>query len=339
MNDLVSYSNLFKNCPTVRKGLERAAWVFSGINSFEDIERVFLQGQGLSPCTYRNYLTAVEQFYAFTGGMHPMQVTAADVEMFYDDLLKKVDRNTARLKVAGLKKFFAGVEKVCPLIESPFKSMSEKLNRKLNRTKKSTGTKKALTKGELRALLDYLGQYHTVKDRGTYAMVFMLVTSGLRAAELLQLRWRDLEQIEGAWSATFTQKGGDAAQQELYEPAIKAAHDCFVAQFRRNPQADDKLFWTVASFNGDIPRGMTYAALLLRIREVGQEVTDRGIIKRALTWSPHLFRRTYATLLYKSGMGIKAIQGKTRHASLEVLSKHYLDDTESGTPYLNKALA
>jgi hypothetical protein len=52
-----------------------------------------------------------------------MQATAADIEMFYDHLLTKVDRNAARLKVDGLKKFFAGVEKVTSLIESPFKTM------------------------------------------------------------------------------------------------------------------------------------------------------------------------------------------------------------------------
>jgi len=57
-------------------------------------------------------LTAIKRFNEFTGGMNPMQVTAVDIEMFYDHLLTKVDRDTDWLKVAGLEKFFAGVEKV-----------------------------------------------------------------------------------------------------------------------------------------------------------------------------------------------------------------------------------
>lgn len=43
-------------------------------------------------------------------------------------------------------------------------------------------------------------------------------------------------------------------------------------------------------------------------------------------------------MLYKSGMGLKTIQGKTRHASLEVLTKHYIDDEEPASGYLAKAL-
>ena len=58
-----------------------------------------------------------------------------------------------------------------------------------------------------------------------------------------------------------------------------------------------------------------------------------------MQFSPHLFRRSYATLLYKSGMGLKAIQGKTRHASIEVLVRHYIHDEEPATPYFERMLA
>lgn len=62
-----------------------------------------------------------------------------------------------------------------------------------------------------------------------------------------------------------------------------------------------------------------------------------GIIKRKIIFSPHLFRRSYATLLYKSGMGLKAIRVKTRHTSMEVLTRHYIHDEEPATPYLSRA--
>lgn len=53
----------------------------------------------------------------------------------------------------------------------------------------------------------------------------------------------------------------------------------------------------------------------------------------ALVW------RSYATTLYKSGMGIKAIQAKTRHANTETLMRHYVYDDEAASGYLERALA
>jgi integrase len=69
-----------------------------------------------------------------------------------------------------------------------------------------------------------------------------------------------------------------------------------------------------------------------------KKVREEGVIKRDIVISPHMFRRTYATLLYKCGMKLKAIQGKTRHTDIEVLAKHYIHDEEPAKPYLEKML-
>lgn len=89
---------------------------------------------------------------------------------------------------------------------------------------------------------------------------------------------------------------------------------------------------------GAKPAALKYLVLWYRVREIGEHATAAGVVKRELQWSPHLFRRTYASMLYRSGMGLKAIQGKTRHASLEVLTRHNIDDAEPAAGYLAKAL-
>jgi len=38
-------------------------------------------------------------------------------------------------------------------------------------------------------------------------------------------------------------------------------------------------------------------------------------------------------------MGIKAIQAKTRHASIGTLAKHYIYEVEDATPYLENVLS
>ena len=141
-----------------------------------------MRGQGLSPNTYRSYLEAVKQSYAFTEGKHPLQVTPGDIEAFYDDLAKHADRATAYLRIKGLKKFFAGVRNVVPGFVSPFEIMSEKLHAKLNRTTRGNRTKKAPTQGELKALLEFLRRDTSIFGQQNHAIVYMLVTSGLRAS-------------------------------------------------------------------------------------------------------------------------------------------------------------
>jgi integrase len=50
----------------------------------------------------------------------------------------------------------------------------------------------ALTVAEVRRLLAWLAEDRSVIELEDQAVVFILVTSGLRAAELVQLRWKDL---------------------------------------------------------------------------------------------------------------------------------------------------
>jgi len=333
MNDLATIEKVI---PNIGGALKRAAELFDSVHSFADIERVFLRGQGLSPNTYRAYLTSVKQFYSFTNGLNPLQVTPADIERFYDDLIAHVDRNTAYLRIRGLKKFFAGIRNVLPIYTSPFEIMPKKLQRKLNTTKKGNRTKAALTDHEINALLAFLRADSTLKGKQNYAAMYMLVTSGLRASELCSLRWHDIENVDGAWSARFIGKGNKEAEQELYASAIETVRDTFRAQFRRQPTPDEALFWTVPQFKGDTPRAMPYHTLWYRVKEAGENAKKAEVIQRDIQFTPHLFRRSYATALYRSGMKIKAIQEKTRHASIDTLVKHYIHDEEPATPYLDK---
>lgn len=133
-------------------------------------------------------------------------------------------------------------------------------------------------------------------------MVYMLVTSGLRASELCQLHWKDLEHFENIWTANFIGKGEKEACQELYYPAVEATRTCFYRQFKREPAPEDHLLYSLAAYPGDQPRPLTPHRLWVRITEIGEQAKEEGIIKRNISFSPHLFRRTYATLLYKQGI-------------------------------------
>ncbi len=131
MNELTLTNQFTTAFPTMRAGIEKAFNIFNSIKSFDDIERIFLMGAGLSRNTYKSYLTAVKQFYSFTNHLNPLQVIPADVERFYDDIRAKVDINTAYQRVKGLKKFFSNISKTIPFYTSPFDIRYKVLERKM----------------------------------------------------------------------------------------------------------------------------------------------------------------------------------------------------------------
>lgn len=339
MNDLIIPTKMNEVFPTLSEGLKRAWKIIQQINSFEDIERRFLMGAGLSPNTYRSYLTSVRQLYEFSGGLNPLQIDCSWIEQFYDHLIKNgVDRNTACLRIQGLKRFFAGIRNVLPIYTSPFEIMSESLRRKLSRTKKGNRTKKALLKGELLSLLAWLKEDKSVKGLSNYALVLTLFTSALRASELCQLCWKNLDHIEGKYIASFTGKGQVDAEQQIDWEAIEATKLAFYKQFGRLPGPGDCFFYSLESYSGKIPAIMTPAVLWLRIRDIGLAAREAGIIKRDIIFSPHLFRRSSATLLFKEKMDLKSLQNHTRHNSVDVLLKHYVDSSENSEPFFDKIL-
>jgi hypothetical protein len=68
---------------------------------------------------------------------------------------------------------------------------------------------------EVKRLLTWLFQGSSVTNgQRNYAIVFMLITSGLRPAELILLRWKDREYFEDFWTARFIGKGNRETEQE-----------------------------------------------------------------------------------------------------------------------------
>jgi integrase len=126
-------------------------------------------------------------------------------------------------------------------------------------------------------------------------------------------------------------------EHEIYGPAVEAVRASFHAMHGRDPLPADALFWT-AQADGDIARPLAYHTLWHHVRALGKKAVEAGLVRPSLEFTPHLFRRSYITQLYRSGMKLKALQKKSRHRSLDVLINHYIDDSEPATPYLAKVL-
>jgi len=337
MNELTTMEG---KVPSIMEGLKRAENVFDSIKCFADIERTFLKGAGLSVNTYKSYLESVKQFYEFTNHRHPLQCTQGDIEGYYDVLKQKTSGSTAYNRIMGLKRFFRGIRNVIPIYTSPFELMDERLYKKLHKTSTAKKTKSALFKGEIERMIDYLNKGKSVRELEDRALVLMLLTSGLRASELCSIKWGSIYENEddATYYATVERKGGNVEDVELYKPAIDATRIYFKKHLHRQPKRDEYLFYTIPSIASNKRERMTYQVLYLRVTGIGQALRKAEIIKRDIQFSPHLMRRSFATFLSKSGMGLKAIQLKTGHSNIETLAKHYVDDSESTVSYFQQIL-
>lgn len=351
MNDLITTTKeLAKHFPHLDSNFQQAEKVLemlSKVKNLRDVERYFLKGNGLSKNTYRTYLSAVKSFCHFTKFKPPTKYNLADVESYYDHILEKGGIGTAYLRIAGLKKFFAGIAKVIPwpyyrnVFEDLEKPENAKLKEKLSRTGK-VKKQLAMSQEEVMNLLKWLKKDRTEYGQGNYAMVFMFLTSGLRSFEMAQLTWGKIERVDGIYYARFRGKGSTTEEdrQELYEPAVRAAKRYFMKTFDQTPGKDDHLFWTVPTYPGEDRRPMVkHQTLWVRINKIGFAAKEAGIIRDSIHFTPHLFRRTFASILEKMQMPVSAIQVKTRHKSLETLQNHYLSNEELAAPYFDKAFA
>jgi integrase len=343
---------------------------FSQVESFDDVERLFLRGQGLSKNSYESYLTAVKGMYEHTDGLNPLQWTPADVESFYDALRERVGVNTAYVRMAGLKNFCKTVQAQLPFWESPFDVMGEKLKRKLS-TSAAGEKKQPLYQAELDAVIAYLedrsryeaGELHrrnvkrsakrkkatrihdtervNVKRLQDRAIVLTLVTTGLRAAELLSLTRDSLEHDTDldAWFLSGIGKGNKPFTIEVDPAAVNAIFEAFRTQFRRDPRPSERLFWTVPNHPDAEPKPMSKATLWVRLRNIGDELKRSGHVRQSLEFSAHLFRRTFATLGVKNGMSVWELKEAGRWSSVETANKHYVSVERRTRQYTQRFVA
>ena len=295
--------------------LQRLADDFTSITTWSDFARVFLLGDGHATNTTKTYLTGCKQFYDFTGGLHPMQSgTPAWIESWYDSL--KVDLNTKVLRIRSLKFMYKKVCERFPFYESPFNIMSKSLSAKLNRSKKDESERDALTEAEYKGLLKYLHSGKSVKAVQDYSIIRFGVTSGMRAAELVALRWENIQKTEAGYSATFTGKGNKVRTIQLEVEAVQAIKRAHRARFGRSPAPTDRVF---SSLQHD---STTKSTLHNRIKSISQAGKDAGIIRKNLLVSTHVLRHSCATRLLDSGIDIYSVSRHLGHSNVSTTDRY-----------------
>jgi site-specific recombinase XerD len=155
-----------------------------------------------------------------------------------------------------------------------------------------------LSKDQLKSLLK---ECRSKRDK---ALLMFLADTGLRRAEVLALNWIDVDISKGIVHV-LRGKGGKYRSVMVGVLTRRA-----LLAYRREVLHDDE--WAVfQTINGTrlSPNGLR--SLLLRIG------------KRAeLHITPHMLRRTFATLALRNGMNLIELQGLLGHASLQMTERY-----------------
>ncbi len=338
MNELTVVGEDLKKFPMIYQGIKIAEDIFDSIKSWEDIERVFFKGNGLSKHTYRSYMASTKEFFLFTNNLHPLKVTPAHIEMWYDDMVKRLDKKSVVLKIAGLKRFFKSVREKCPLAVSPFEIMGTKLLKKIMKVPKGNGVVTALTSDEIAKLLDFLSKDKTKKGMRNYALVYMLITTGFRISELLDLSWGDIvkeydkdgnEELFGVGIG----KGNKEFRQPLDGEAINAVLDYHKKVYDEIPNEDEYLF-----YNFTTGKNLATNTAWCLINAMWFKIEAIGLFDRTVKLHPHLFRASFCSGLVKSGMPLEEVKILSRHSDYNTLLNHYVNVDVNVKPYLDKYL-
>lgn len=162
-------------------------------------------------------------------------------------------------------------------------------------------TTKALTAREVKAFFEAIPQ-DTVAGLRLRAMVKLMLTLGLRSAEVCNIRWQDCSFGNGKPTLRCRTKGGKWRGFELTGLTLEAILD-YLEAANRNPREGEALF-TPLTRKGFLS---TYS-LWQAIKKLGKVCGLPHI-------GCHTWRHTHAELYSESGASLPEIQGSLGHRS------------------------
>jgi integrase len=183
---------------------------------------------------------------------------------------------------------------------------------------------KALTREQLRGLLDWCRPAPVPNDRRYYPMFLLMARTGVRISEVIGLEWGDVNiadrEIRVARAISQgrlgTPKSGHGRVLDMSDQLAQALHRLLVAQKKA----------ALASGRGEVSRWIFCT-------DAGKPTTEdriRGAFARALRavglpghLTVHSFRHTYASLLLQQGESPAYVQRQLGHASIQLTVDTY----------------
>ena len=265
----------------------------------------YLASLDLSPRSRDTYRKAVGRFLDWVEqtGRPITALRREDVLAYKDELLKSCTPATAAAYLTAVRSLFSflhastGYPDICRDVKNPKAARGH--------------TKDALSASEARGLLEAMPRGTEAQLRN-YAVVCLLLHTGLRTAEAAGANLEDVRRIAGAPVLYVKGKGHDA--KDDFVKLTKAPLEALSAYLRAREAREGILDGAAPLFASDSPRNRGER---LSVRSLSRICKDA--LRRAGHDSPrltaHSLRHTAVTCALEAGATIREAQQMARHAS------------------------
>ncbi|MGC9107049.1 MAG: site-specific tyrosine recombinase/integron integrase [Infirmifilum sp.] len=251
--------------------------------SNDELVRLYIShliARNRSERTIKSFRSILERFIGFLGSKSVMEVSVYDIDLFLAHLRQRGWKPDSLYTAAvAIKRFleFIGMKNVLKDFELP------RREKKLPRYLEPEEVKKMLEVAE---------------DSKEKLIVLLLYTTGLRVAELVNIKKSDIDLEKN----TIRVKGKGSKERYVYFPP--GVTQLLAQELSRN--SSEWLFPSSKNPNHHIH----YTTVERILRNLGKKA---GLGKRV---TPHVLRHTFATISLASGLDIREIQELLGHSNL-----------------------
>jgi site-specific recombinase XerD len=260
-----------------------------------------LRAAGRSPRTIDSYLESLRNYVAWAAesgrSTNPLDLTKADVESWVVWLLDTRSAATARLRLASLKQFTRWATAEGELDADPLLGMTPPAQPEREVP--------VIAEADLDRLLRSLAGSEFV-DRRDLAIIWVLMTTGIRAGELVGMTVDDIDL--DARTITVTGKGNRARTVAVADQTVLAL-DRYDRARGRHPRANLPAFWI-----GNRGR-LTDSGLRQLVQRRGEAVGIDDL-------HPHRFRHTFAHRWLSKGGTEGGLQAAAGWRSPQMLARY-----------------
>ena len=270
-----------------------------------------------SPKTIDTYSKAIKQFFIYLQENGIRQPQREDIVAYREYLKEDHKPTTVQSYLAAVKLFFKWTEQ-----EGFYPNIADRVKG----AKIDTEHKKDyLTTKQVNKLLGAIDR-STLKGKRDYAMLSVMVTTGLRTISIINANIEDIRTAGDATALFYKGKGHEekATYVKLAEPVEDAIRDYLTA--RGTTDGTEPLFSSVANRNSG--ERMTTRSVS---RVAKNSLIDVDLISDRLT--AHSFRHTAATLNLLNGGTVEETQQLLDHANINttLIYSHALERAKNNS--------
>jgi integrase/recombinase XerC/integrase/recombinase XerD len=267
-----------------------------------DLVEAFMASQDIAETSKAIYERALRPFTEWVVENGVLEPNRNDILAYKDHLKGKgLEALTISSYLVAVRKFFEWMESI---------GLYPNVARGIKGAKRTRGFRKQpLTTGQVRELLSHLAQDETIEGKRDYAIVNLLVRTGLRTIEITRADVGDIRQEGGEAVLWIQGKGRDAKDDFVLLTDCTLKPIMAYLQARGAVKDSDPLFVSCSDRNGG--QRLTTRTIRAIVKDSLRAI---GLDSPKLT--AHSLRHTAITLSLQAGASTQEARALARHADI-----------------------